>query len=308
MSSDPSSGRSRLQARLQRLLEEGSYYEASQVYLTLYTRHMGRGASEEAAGTLYEGAEVMLSRCQLESAEELAVKWAEHLRTHAVSAGEGDVERALALFNQLKTAQKESTAAIKLMRICIKWSQEATPGNGDPRLHSELGELLWALKRHPEARKHFLHAGQAESFALRVLDFSLREGYPGETGQFASQLVLGFLAEGYLKEAELSLRTFLSNHPLLGTGFPYKEHPLLNYNHMLLEVLKEESGGDPSPLERCQYLTEQYMTALQTDPSLVELLTKLNFLRAQPFRGMANPLSNLFPGGQQRLDEVDGLD
>ena len=254
---------------------------------------------------------MFLSRRQLESAEELAMKWAEHLRTHSIPTSEQEIERILEIARHFPIEQKEAAPIIKFMRLCIKWSQENEyMKSGDITLHRELADLLWGLQRYNEAKTHYIHGGQPGAFALRILDLSLKGGYPGETGLFVTQAVLAMLGEGYIKEASEVLKEFVSNHPSLDTVFPFRGHPLLNYSYMIIEVLVEDPMQPPSPIERCQHITQQYLPAMQTDPSLMEILGKLNFIQIHPFRGMLQPVPT-YTAGQQtnvKVEESEGLD
>ena len=306
-SRDPQAQQSRIMSRLQRLLNEENFYEALQLYLTLYSRYISNSKLEEAGDLLFEGVQVFLSRGLLESAEELVIKWGEHLKTHSVPVTEREISRVLTIPKQFPIGQKEAGPVIKLMRICIKWSRE----NGDRKvghaaLHFELAELLWSLQRYHEAKKHFIHGGQPKNFALHVLDLSLKGGYPGETGLFVTQTILYMVVEGYVQEASVVFTEFVINHPNLEGVFPYRGYPMLNYIHMILEVLRDESLHSISPIEKCQYLTQQYMTAIQTDPSIMELINKLNFVQIHSFPG----LLPTFPVTQQsiKVEESDVLD
>ncbi|KAI6645857.1 hypothetical protein LOD99_13116 [Oopsacas minuta] len=310
-SKEPSSNQSRIMSRLQRLLNEKSYYEALQLYLTLYARYLTSKGPEEAGDLLFDGIQVFLSLGQLESVEELAIKWAEHLRTHSIPVSEKEIDRVLTITKQFPVSQKEAAPVIKLMRICIKWSQENGERRvGDIALHYELADILWRLQRYSEAKKHFIHGGQPNDFALRVLDLSLKGGYPGETGLFITQTVLCMLGEeGYMIEANEVFRVFVTNHPHLVNAFPYKGYPLLNYTHMILEVLLDESVQQISTIEKCQYLTQQYSTALQADPSVMELINKLNFIQIHPFSGMMQTMPPCSVNQEKtKVEESEGLD
>ena len=311
MTSKDSSQQSRLLSRLQRLLNEKNYYEALQLYLTLYARYLSSRGAQEAGDLLYEAVQVFLSRGQLESAEELAMKWAEHLKVQSIPTSEREIERILDIAKHFPVGQKEAAPIVKFMRLCIKWSQEnGYVRMGDRTLHYELADLLWGLQRYNEAKRHYIHGGQPGAFALRVLDLSLKGGYPGETGLFITQAVLAMLGEGYVKEAGEVLREFVTNHPRLEAAFPYRGHPLLNYSHMILEVLVEDPMQPPPPIERCQHITEQYLPAIQTDPSLMEILGKLNFIKMHPFRGMLQTLPSYTVDQQQKakVEDSEGLD
>ena len=310
-SKDSSSHQSRLLSRLQRLLSEENYYEALQLYLTLYARYLSSRGAQEAGDLLYEAAQVFLSRGQLESAEELIMKWAEHLRTHTIPTSEREIARILEIAKHFPVGQKEAAPIIKFMRLCIKWSQEnGDTKTGDATLHNELADILWGLQRYNEAKVHCIHGRQTGAFALRILDLSLKGGYPGETGLFITQAVLSMLGEGCIKEAAEVLREFVSNHPCLDTAFPFRGHPLLNYSHMIIGVLIEDPMQPPSPIERCQHITQQYLPAIQTDPSLMEILGKLNFIKIHPFRGMLQALPTCTANQQPNLKvaESEGLD
>ena len=156
-SRDPQAQQSRIMSRLQRLLNEENYYEALQLYLTLYSRYISNMKLEEAGDLLFEGVHMFLSRGLLESAEELITKWGEHLKTHSVPVTEGEISRILTIPKQFPTGQKEAGVVIKLLRTCIKWSQENGDGRGNAALHFELAELLWSLQRYHEAKKYFIH-------------------------------------------------------------------------------------------------------------------------------------------------------
>ncbi len=57
--------RSKVMERLQRDIEEGSFYEAHQTYRALYQRFCAQGSEEQAIGLLLEGASTLLKHGQV---------------------------------------------------------------------------------------------------------------------------------------------------------------------------------------------------------------------------------------------------
>merc|ERR1712150_294390 len=75
MGEDMASGRgaSRVLAKLQKSVDEGNYYEAHQMYRTLYFRYNAQSKYAEAVDLLYNGSLTLLNANQYSSGADLAL-------------------------------------------------------------------------------------------------------------------------------------------------------------------------------------------------------------------------------------------
>lgn len=275
-------GASRVLGKLQKSVEDGNYYEAHQMYRTLYHRYMSQKKYAEAIEMIYSGASLLLQHNQHMSGADLSLLLVEALEKTEGAVSKENIRR---LGRLAKGLPSEAPERGKFIVAAIKWSQRDTPNRtGDPELHKEFANILWHEKNYFEARYHFLRSTDGKGCALMLVEYQLSKGYASEADMFVAQAVLQYLCLRNKSTATLTLRVYTENHPAIKSGPPFIL-PLLNFMWLLLLAVKTQK------LNAFTVLCEKYQPSLKRDPAYAAYLDKIG----QVFFGLPPPM----PTGRQ---------
>lgn len=100
-SSSGTRGVSRVLQKLEASLQSGNYYEAHQMYRTLYFRYLSQKKHEELLDLLYKGALLFLNQEQLSSGADLCILIIEVLEKAQVTDNEVWIHRIGMLINKI---------------------------------------------------------------------------------------------------------------------------------------------------------------------------------------------------------------
>ncbi|XP_011628931.1 Golgi to ER traffic protein 4 homolog isoform X1 [Amborella trichopoda] len=275
--------------KLEKSVQAGNYYEAQQLYKTIYARYVASQKYAEALDLLQSGACIQLAHGQVTCGAELAVLFVEVLVRGKCPYNEGTLDRVRKIyqeFPQLSVPQhlgddddmqklSEALAAAKtrvegcssFLKEAIKWSAEfGAPSKGSPELHDMLAEYIYSQSPELDITKvsmHFVRGRHPEIFASTLVNF-MGKCYPGEDDLAIVRSVLMYLSLGNLRDANLlidELRKQLASKQL---DFPLTD--LTQFVIYLLQTLER----DALPLFRI--LRQNYRTSISRDPSFEELL------------------------------------
>ncbi|XP_002735673.1 Golgi to ER traffic protein 4 homolog [Saccoglossus kowalevskii] len=279
-------GVERVLKKLKASVEAGSYYEAHQMYRTLYFRYMAQKKHAEAIELIYSGANVLLTHNQHGSGTDLCMLLIEVLNTSNTAPAADNLDKVSSLFTQLGP---DSTERPLYKNAALKWSCKNDPSHksGHPELHTLLALILWKEKSYYEARYHFLHSFDGQSCATMLIEYSLRQGLRSEYDMFVAQIVLQYLCLKNEETASVVFYTYTEKHPDIQESPPFMQ-PLLNFIWFLLLALP---GGKTTIFS---VLCDKYEPAIKRDPSYVDYLSRIGHL----FFGMP-PLAeeSMQPGG-----------
>lgn len=195
--------------------------------------------------------------------------------------------------------------------------------------HKEFGLNLWSEKSYVQARYHFLHSNDGDSFAKMTIECHLAYGIPSEYDLFCAQVTLQYLFLRNRLAASNFFLSYIQNHPQSSTKTtttkPTTDFPLINFIRFLLEVVR-----NPKDSKVYLNLVNIYKPCLSSDPSFNDYLERIGqfyFGIKKPVRmdKGGNMLSNLmrtltssaggqmnFPsllgGGQSRMSGAHGAD
>nr|XP_054762512.1 Golgi to ER traffic protein 4 homolog B-like [Lytechinus pictus] len=301
-------GSSRVLGKLKKSVEDGDYYEAHQMYRTLYFRYITQKKYAEAIEMLYSGASLLLQHNQHMSGADLSLLLLEALEKAETPISKENISRIGSLAKQLPPEAPERG---KFIVAAIKWSQKDSPTSrtGDPELHKEFANMLWQEKNYFEARYHFLRSSDGKGCALMLVEYQLSKGYGSEADMFIAQAVLQYLCLRNKTTASITLKVYTENHPAIKSKPPFIL-PLLNFMWLLLLAIKTQK------LTAFTVLCEKYQPSLQRDPTYAAYLDKIG----QVFFGLPPPMptgrqgfignliSSLFSGdGDDDDDDDEGL-
>uniref|UniRef100_A0A3B3ZWE8 Golgi to ER traffic protein 4 homolog n=1 Tax=Periophthalmus magnuspinnatus TaxID=409849 RepID=A0A3B3ZWE8_9GOBI len=245
-------GVQRVEGKLRASVEKGDYYEAHQMYRTLFFRYMSQAKHAEAKELMYNGALLFFSYNQQNSAADLSMLVLEVLEKSESKSLYELFLGYICLFHRT-TGQAGS--------LCVQSTQVVHRG--------VTGVFL--EQNYSESRYHFLHSSDGEGCALMLVEYSASRGFRSEVDMFVAQAVLQFLCLKNKSSASVVFSTYTEKHPSIEKGPPFVQ-PLLNFIWFLLLAVE---GGK---LTVFTVLCEQYQPSLKRDPMYNEYLDRIGQL------------------------------
>ncbi|KAA8581189.1 hypothetical protein FQN60_002770 [Etheostoma spectabile] len=223
-------GVQRVEGKLRASVEKGDYYEAHQMYRTLFFRYMSQAKHAEARELMYNGALLFFSYNQQNSAADLSMLVLEVFEKSETKVDDEVLECLAKLFSRMDPNSPERVAFVSR---ALKWSTGGPGKLGHPKLHQLLAVTLWKEQNYSESRYHFLHSSDGEGCAQMLVEYSASRGYRTEIDMFVAQAVLQFLCLKNKNSASVVFSTYTEKHPSIEKGPPFVQ-PLLNFIWFLL--------------------------------------------------------------------------
>jgi len=272
-------GITRIQAKLKSNLESGNFYEAHQLYRTLYFRFSSQSKFKEAEDLLYDGATELFKSKQISSGTDLSKLYIEVLEKRN-ERSDDEYEEAFKRISVLFNYIPRESPDFDVFKACsIRWSSNQQYPSGHPRLHQLLAHNLWNLKRYSESRQNFLYSCDGSGCGKMLIEFHTSYGVPGEVDLFIVTTVLQYLVLRKHIVASWTLKVYTENHPSINRGPPYK-HALLNFAWFLILAIEQKES-----ITAFSTLVELYKPSLKRDPSYLEYVDKIG----QHFFGLPAP-------------------
>ncbi|XP_059754318.1 Golgi to ER traffic protein 4 homolog isoform X4 [Balaenoptera ricei] len=186
-------GVQRVEGKLRASVEKGDYYEAHQMYRTLFFRYMAQSKHAEARELMCSGALLFFSHGQQNSAADLSMLVLESLEKAEAEVVDELLESLAKLFSLMDPNSPERVAFVSR---ALKWSSGGSGKLGHPRLHQLLALTLWKEQNYCESRYHFLHSSDGEGCADMLVEYSTARGFRSEVDMFVAQAVLHSVARG----------------------------------------------------------------------------------------------------------------
>uniref|UniRef100_A0A8D0E461 Guided entry of tail-anchored proteins factor 4 n=1 Tax=Salvator merianae TaxID=96440 RepID=A0A8D0E461_SALMN len=294
-------GVQRVEGKLRASVEKGDYYEAHQMYRTLFFRYMSQGKHVEARELMYSGALLFFSHNQQNSAADLSMLVLESLEKSDAKVTDELLENLSKLFSLMDQNSPERVAFVSR---ALKWSSGGSGKLGHPKFHQLLAITLWKEQNYCESRYHFLHSTDGEGCANMLVEYSSSRGYRSEVDMFVAQAVLQFLCLKNKTSALVVFTTYTQKHPSIEKGPPFVQ-PLLNFIWFLLLAV------DGGKLTVFTVLCEQYQPSLKRDPMYNEYLDRIGQLffgvppkQTSSYGGLlGNLLNSLMVAGEEEETE-----
>jgi len=261
---------------LQQTVAEGNFYEAQQMYKTLYFRYYSTKRILEAKGMLTSGALVMLQHSQTTCATELARLLLNIYNEQHTKVTKESLEP---IVNITAAYPIGDQGKISLLKNAIKWS--ITEGNnkqGDSTLYALLARSYAEVRDYAAAQKCYIKSNEPQEFSVMLVKW-ISEGYSSESDLFLGRAVFQYLSLSNLRDANI-LFAETSKHIKGNT-------PLMNFVRFLLLTLEYNAY----PL--FEILLQKYLLSLTRDPSFLQYLDHI----AQVFYGMKPRSSSTTTGG-----------
>ncbi|XP_068631747.1 Golgi to ER traffic protein 4 homolog [Battus philenor] len=259
-------GASRVLDKLEVSINNGEYYEAHQMYRTLYFRYLGQKKYEDLLNLLYKGSSLLLKHDQQGSGADLAILIVEVLTKSETKTSEEWIEKVASLFGQMHSSIPEREI---FLTNAVKWSMDSNK-KGHPLLHKKIAEIYWKEKKYTSAYKHFLHSNDGTAYASMLIELHTTKGYKSEVDLFVAQAVLQILCLRNIQMANDTFNHYTSFHPTIKNdkGPPYK-FPLLNFLWFLLRAIEKKN------VMQFKILRNWYAISLKRDPNYFSYLDNI---------------------------------
>jgi len=297
-------GTERVISKLKNSIQNGNFYEAHQMYRTLYFRYLGQKKYTELESMLYDGSTLLFSHNQIESGIDLAKLYIETLKEGEFEPEDEQFKKISRLFELIPSENVDKQA---FLVSGLQWSSAGSGSHvGNPRLHQYIAYSYWQKRKYNESRQHFLHSCDGEGCGSMLVEFHLDQGFSSEMDLFITQTVLQYLCLKKHVVAALAFSTYTAVHPKLLQGPPYP-NPLLNFIWFLLLAIQSSST-----VSAYTVLCEKYKDFIDRDPQYVQYLDKIGQLffgvpAPQKPKGMLSGLFNslLSAMAEDSSDEED---
>lgn len=337
-------GSSRLLNKLKQTLDSKQYYEAHQIFKTMFFR---LATTEEKLTALepllFEGSLLLLRLNEHQSGQDVANLYIEAC-AKKLSLGRiqpNDQTKDIHISKNVITIAKElpTNSELGLQRFISDLFKTLTPQHiNNDILHQYLAIFFWKDKRdYVNSRYHFMHSAdikeknKAPICTNMLIEYHLSLGYSSESDLFIAQFILQLLClrqptnakkanhsmtsipgtnTDFKNYAERIFYTYTRDHPNIRRTESRFSQPLLNFLSFLLSIL------DTKDAHTFKALRDIYVVSLNRDPNYFDYLTRIGTLyfdiadRAQQRQGglFGNLLQSLLDDNDDESVESDNPD
>lgn len=268
-------GVSRVLEKLENSVKNGEYYEAHQMYRTLYFRYMGQQKYSDLLDMLYKGSLLFLEHDQQISGADLAILLVDVLVKSEEKNIKDWITKLSYIFSKIDPSTPERET---FLSKTIRWSAKES-ALGDSFLHQCIARVYWNEKNYPQARHHYIYSKDGSNCAKLLIEFQRVQGFQCEADLFIAQAVLQYLCLSNKNTASQTFSAYTEQHPTIKKAGPPYLLPLLNFIWFLLQAI------DGKKIHTFAVLCEQYQVSIKRDPCYIEYLDKIG----QIFFGLKPP-------------------
>ncbi|KAK7379800.1 hypothetical protein VNO78_34320 [Psophocarpus tetragonolobus] len=291
--------------KLEKVVNEGNYYGAQQMYKSVSARYVSAQRYSEALDILHSGVCIQLSYGQVTCGAELALLFVETLGKGKFVYNEEILERLKKIYKSfprvqlpqhlwdvddmqqlsenIGTAKTRVEGCSSFLKAAIRWSAEnGANSNGSPELHIMLAEYIFSESPEVDMAKvtyHFVKGHNPTKFASTLVSF-LGKCYPGEDDLAIARAVLRYLSSGNLRDANILMDEIKKQVESAEVAFPKTE--LMQFIGYLLRTLERDS------LPLFNMLRANFKPSIDREPAFNEMLDDI----AERFYGVhrRNPM------------------
>ncbi|XP_027199770.2 LOW QUALITY PROTEIN: Golgi to ER traffic protein 4 homolog [Dermatophagoides pteronyssinus] len=261
----------RLLQKLNERFDQGDYYEAHQIYRTIYYRLVRENKFAEIYNLLYEGSIRLFDKGEPNSGSDLALLLADLMLTKVTDLKQLNqpneskvLDDMTRLFSKISNESPERLEFIsKLLKI-----KYLTIAN----LRKRFAQTLWSEKNYSDSRLHFLYSSDnGDNCALMLIEYQCKSAYSNEIDLMIAQFVLQVLC---VRNQQLAHNVFLGytmNHPKIRSNKPPFTTPLLNFLFFLIMAIDHYPGKS----QLFEILCNLYDKSLCRDPCYKDYLQQI---------------------------------
>jgi len=218
--------------KLEKSVQDGDYYQAQQMYKTLYSRYTLKKNYTALEEMLRKGAILMLEKSQANSGTELALLLIEHYRKIDAKVNKETIEPLLSIFYAYTPAFPQQLRTF--IKSAINWSSNTSNNNqGTPELHDAFAKFYDKEGCYGLAQTHYLRGTQAQAYGQMLVRWSAL-GYDSEKDLFIARAVFQYLCLSRLDYAKIVLMEFQKEVKL--------NTPLINFINFLLPIIEQKAA------------------------------------------------------------------
>ncbi|PSC71334.1 Golgi to ER traffic 4-like protein [Micractinium conductrix] len=281
---EASVGTAKVLRKLEASLAAGQFYEAHEMFKTVYYRHRSRGHAAASYELAQEGARLQLQRGQLNCGVELCLLLVEAYVADKVPASEEAVARVASLVDAFPRGRPGEAAdppvaeCSRLVGAAVKWLRSSgDDGRHEAALEGRLAacvteSLGWQGLGF--ALPHYARACDAGAAAAAVAA-AVAHGRPDEEDLFLTRAALTMAAgrpagaaSGRGAPAQLAAARELIAGYGGAAGHAPPDTPLLHFLSFFMEALARRSA------DLAALLLQRYRPALDRDPALWTLVAR----------------------------------
>ncbi|KAK6141098.1 hypothetical protein DH2020_025153 [Rehmannia glutinosa] len=305
--------------KIKKVVEEGNYYGAQQMYKSFSARYISNSRYTEALDILQSGACIQLENGQVTCGAELAVLFVETLVKGKFPYDDNTLDRIRKIYKKfprisvpqhldlgdddmqqlseaLGAAKTRAEGCSSFLKACINRKgqrvlklillQELLMVNRKEVKGLIMGRVDEGVKDDKDMAKvsyHFVRGKDPKKFASTLVNF-MGKCYPGEDDLAVARAVLMYLALGNLRDANVLIDEMKKQVQFRDIDFPRSElMQLVNY---LLKTLQRDA------LPLFNMLRQRYKSSIDREPIFNELLDEV----AEKFYGVRrkNPMPGMF--------------
>eukprot|EP01086_Lenisia_limosa_P013217 TRINITY_DN42125_c0_g1_i1.p1 TRINITY_DN42125_c0_g1~~TRINITY_DN42125_c0_g1_i1.p1 ORF type:complete len:284 (+),score=48.90 TRINITY_DN42125_c0_g1_i1:21-872(+) len=275
--------------RLEQKIKDGEFYEALQLYKSLFGRKVARHP-QSAFDLLQNGIPLLAEAGQHRGASELAILISKSMATWDLDAV---VEHYSIILSAMANNVEKLEAAEHAVNFAVKLEAEraaavkAAPSNrGPPELRLCAARVAISLQDFGKAMDHLYYSDDPEMISSTLLNW-IAHGNRSEADLFLVRTVLRLLVEGDLCNANIVNGTVTKSLGL--------DTPLIHFSNYIILVCQRDSAA------LFTTIVKEYGVALSRDPSFMPMLNSIGkkYFRIQPAPAnpMAAMLQNMMGGG-----------
>ncbi|TPX35041.1 hypothetical protein SmJEL517_g02401 [Synchytrium microbalum] len=275
-------GTEKVLAKLQKSVEDGNYYEAHQMYLSVTQRYLKQNAPNDAVALLHSGAKNLLVKGQVGSASELASRMLEIFQSEEMEVTDATRGKIIDLAQEFPA---EDPLFKEFTRSSLAWSSKVGGvATGDPQLRHVFGTKYYSANEYYDAETNFAYGtfDSARLMGVMMWEWSQESVY-SDLGYFILRAVLEYLALKKVGHASIALEAFLkawkTSKPTETTvTIPLKtpseadvevtifKSPMANFGQFILLVVSRNAA------DQFMSLRSQYRAVWEVDSYLVQLV------------------------------------
>ncbi|RXI09093.1 hypothetical protein DVH24_023237 [Malus domestica] len=294
--------------KLEKVVEEGNFYGAQQMYKSISARYVAAQRFSEAVDIFQSGACNQLKHGQVTCGAELAALFVETLvkgrfpyddetlvRVRKIYKAFpripvpqqlGDLDDMQQLSETLGAAKTCVEGCSSFLKAALKWSKEfGAPRSGAPEIHVMLANYIYFESPEVDMVRvshHFVRGNNPKEFASTLVNF-MGKCYPEEDDLAIARAILMYLSVGNLRDANNLRDEIKKQVESKQLDFPISD--LIQFINFLLQTLLRDA------LPLFNMLRAKYKSSLDREPTFHELLDEI----AEKFYGVRrrNPLQGM---------------
>eukprot|EP00878_Enallax_costatus_P004388 GHUV01004625.1.p1 GENE.GHUV01004625.1~~GHUV01004625.1.p1 ORF type:complete len:311 (+),score=87.64 GHUV01004625.1:204-1136(+) len=299
--------------RIQAQVQAGAFYEAQQMYKTVYHRCKARKQTADSYEVLKSGSVQQLSYQEITCGMELANMLLEAFHADKVPASNeylGMIYAILqALPKQLQLAEPDSTAEVdecsRFVNAVLKWAHKQGADDAARKMHDMFADWIWQTcgwKQFGKAALHYSRGTDAAAYAAALAAMNTQAG-GHEAHLFVTRAVLQTLASAHAANADRQLQyaTEVLAACKQQQSQELNSQPLIHFCDMLLQALSMHKHN------LMVLLRSRYEPSLAVDASFEAYLTNIEqvYFDVRPSGGSGGGLLGGLLRGLLEGDEME---